>query len=66
MVYFAPALIAYENKKRNSGAIFAMNLLLGWTFLGWVIALVWALTKDAPQVVQPARPTDPSQLTETS
>jgi len=26
--------------------LFALNLLLGWTVVGWVAALVWALTKD--------------------
>jgi Superinfection immunity protein len=30
-----------------SPAIFALNLLLGWTFLGWVAALVWALTNSS-------------------
>jgi hypothetical protein len=25
-------------------AIFALNLLLGWTLLGWFAALVWSLT----------------------
>jgi hypothetical protein len=24
----------------------ALNVLLGWTILGWVIALVWALTDN--------------------
>lgn len=43
-IYFLPAIIGKE--KRNAGAIFALNLFLGWTLLGWVIALVWALTKD--------------------
>lgn len=45
-LYFLPAILG--RKKRNANAIFAFNLLLGWTFLGWVAALVWALTKDAP------------------
>lgn len=45
-VYFLPSFIAVNNKKRNAGAIFALNLLLGWTFLGWVLALVWSLTVD--------------------
>lgn len=44
LVYFFPAIMA--RGKRNAGAIFALDLLLGWTFVGWVIALVWALTKD--------------------
>lgn len=46
VIYFLPAYLG--RNKRNAWAIFALNLLLGWTFLGWVAALVWALTKDAP------------------
>lgn len=43
-VYFLPTFIGF--RKQNGGAIFALNLLLGWTVLGWVAALVWAMTKD--------------------
>lgn len=43
-IYFMPSVIA--KGKRNWSAIFALNLLAGWTFAGWVIALVWALTKE--------------------
>jgi membrane-bound acyltransferase YfiQ involved in biofilm formation len=46
-VYFAPAIIANAKGHRNFPAIAAVNVLLGWTFLGWVVALVWALTRDA-------------------
>ncbi len=42
--YFLPSFVGYQ--KRNFGAILVLNLLLGWTFIGWVIALVWAMTKD--------------------
>jgi hypothetical protein len=45
-VYFLPTILA--SKHRNQTAIFALNLLLGWTLLGWVVALVWALYKDKP------------------
>jgi hypothetical protein len=50
-LYFIPAL-AGRNKK-NRAAIFWLNFLLGWTMVGWIVALVWALTKDAeaPQPV---------------
>jgi len=46
LTYFFPAIIAIVRGKRNRGAIFALNLLAGWTFIGWVAALVWALTHD--------------------
>lgn len=44
IVYFAPSIVGY--KKRNASAIFALNLLAGWTFIGWIIAAVWASTRD--------------------
>lgn len=43
-LYFFPAI--YGKDKRNAGAIFALNLFLGWTLVGWVVALVWAVSKD--------------------
>lgn len=46
IVYFMPTLIAIISGNRNALAIFALNFLLGWTFLGWIVALVWSLTKD--------------------
>ena len=42
--YFIPTLVGA--KKRNVSAIFVLNLFLGWTVVGWVVALVWACTKD--------------------
>lgn len=48
MLYFLPAAIAKSKHRSNVAAIFALNLLLGWTLVGWVIALVWALTDSKP------------------
>ena len=45
-IYFMPTIVAAGNKHRSLGAVFALNLLLGWTFVFWVIALVWALTNQ--------------------
>jgi hypothetical protein len=41
-LYFIPSIVAY-GRKNHTGAIFALNLFLGWTLLGWVVALVMAL-----------------------
>lgn len=42
--YMLPWAIAATRGKSNTGAIFWLNLLLGWTVLGWVIALVMSCT----------------------
>lgn len=45
-IYFLPWYVATKNKKQNTGAIGALNFFLGWTLVGWVVALVWAMSKD--------------------
>jgi len=54
-LYFLPTYCG--RNKRNAGAIFALNLLLGWTLVGWVVALVWALSHDAPTAIVVSPPT---------
>ena len=44
-VYAIPSIVAFKRGHQNKNAILALNILLGWTFLGWVAALVWALTQ---------------------
>ena len=46
LMYFLPTFIAFAAKRKNKAAIFILNLLLGWTFIGWVAALVWAMIKE--------------------
>lgn len=46
-LYFTPTLIAFLRKKSNLTSIFVLNLLLGWSFIGWVVSLVWALSNEA-------------------
>lgn len=43
-VYFLPSLIADGKRTQYTPAIFAINLLLGLTLIGWIVSLVWALT----------------------
>jgi hypothetical protein len=42
--YLLPWAIAATRGKSNSVAVGVLNLLLGWTVIGWVIALVMACT----------------------
>lgn len=41
-VYFAPSLITVFRGRRNRGSVIVVNLFLGWTFIGWVVALAMA------------------------
>lgn len=43
--YFLPTLIAFLRNHKNKLAIFLLNLLLGWTVLGWVGSLIWSVMK---------------------
>jgi hypothetical protein len=48
LFYFLPSIIAAARSKRDLVSILVLNLLLGWTAVGWVVALVWALKLDSP------------------
>jgi hypothetical protein len=45
--YWLPTIIAFVRQQPSKWGILALNLLLGWTFLGWVVALVWALSSNS-------------------
>ena len=44
-LYFLPTLVAFLRQHKNKLAIFLLNLLLGWTVLGWVVSLVWSVIR---------------------
>jgi hypothetical protein len=52
VMYFLPSIIAFARSKRDTMAILLLNFFLGWTMIGWVVALVWALKTDIPIVVR--------------
>jgi Superinfection immunity protein len=52
VLYFLPAIVAFARSKRDATSILVLNFLLGWTAIGWVIALVWALKQDVPVVAR--------------
>jgi len=46
LIYFAPSIAASWRKHSKATSIRILNLLAGWTFLGWVAAAVWAYTEN--------------------
>lgn len=45
-VYFIPGIVARARGHKNLKAIATLNLLLGWTAIGWIVALIWAFRDD--------------------
>jgi hypothetical protein len=46
IAYFIPFFIATGRKHRFNIAIGLINLLLGWTVIGWFAAIIWAVNRD--------------------
>ena len=42
-IYALPALLAWSMGSPQRVAITLVDLLLGWTILGWIAALIWAI-----------------------
>jgi hypothetical protein len=47
LFYFVPTLVA-RGKNRFS-SILVLNIFLGWTVIGWVGALIWAMNEKKVQ-----------------
>src|SRR5262249_815547 len=54
MVYFMPSVIAELRQKAEGGnGIAFLNLLLGWTVIGWLLCFVWACTGRTKKDIAP-------------
>jgi hypothetical protein len=48
-LYFIPSIVAAVRKVPNLGSVVVINLFLGWTFIGWVVALAMAARSVPPR-----------------
>lgn len=48
-MYVLPTIVAMMRKHPQLAPIALVNIVLGWSFIGWIVALVWALTNPQPQ-----------------
>jgi hypothetical protein len=61
LFYIIPGLVAWDRQHPQVRWIWALTLVLGWTGIGWLLALIWALQSTGAHRGQPhARPADPS------
>jgi len=43
LLYFVPYMVARSRSVENIAAVLLVNVLLGWCFLGWAVALIMAV-----------------------
>lgn len=46
LLYMTPYLVAGFRNTKNSTQVLILNIFLGWTFIGWVIALAMAFSEE--------------------
>jgi hypothetical protein len=52
-LYLLPCLIGCARRAPDIGAIAVIDILLGWTFIGWVVALAMAFRSAPPRPPPP-------------
>jgi hypothetical protein len=48
-IYFMPSLAAAAARHPSLQAVFVLNLLFGWTIVGWFVAITWTLRRPQPR-----------------
>lgn len=48
-LYMLPTIVAAQRNHANLSAISLINVLLGWTLIGWIVALVMAVWQGQPR-----------------
>jgi hypothetical protein len=49
LLYFVPLIVAALRRVRNLGSVAVVNFFLGWTLIGWVVALAMACRTKGPE-----------------
>ena len=48
MLYVLPTMLAWQRQRQKKWKITAINLLLGWTVIGWIAALLMTYAYEPP------------------
>lgn len=52
LIYFFPAIISIKTNTREATIIFLINMITGFTIIGWVICLIWALSNSDKTIIK--------------
>lgn len=57
---FIPVIIAAVRKHNDTILIFLLTFFLGWTVIGWIVALIWSLSSNVQGTIRINQPVDQS------
>ena len=60
--WLLPGIIANKRSHPDASSIWLTTIFLGWTFFGWLAALIWAASAINGSRSQPVRPALPTPL----
>jgi hypothetical protein len=45
-LYLLPGILASGRRHNNAAPIWLVTIFLGWSFIGWLVALIWSTTDN--------------------
>jgi len=48
MLYLLPTMLAWKRQSRRRWRVTAINVLLGWTVIGWIVSMVLTYAYEPP------------------
>jgi multisubunit Na+/H+ antiporter MnhB subunit len=62
LLYFLPSMLAFAGGKRRKWKIVAVNVLAGWTIIGWIASMIMNWAYEAPIDGEESATTSPSVI----
>ncbi len=62
LIYFLPSIIAVKKDHKNMASILLINMFLGWSLIGWLVAIVWAIKKTESVVIATSNVSNADEL----
>lgn len=55
VIYFVPTIFAFHNNSAAWATCLGVNILFGWTFIGWIVAMILAYRPSKEQIAYQRR-----------
>jgi hypothetical protein len=53
VIHFLPSIVAFSREHPRRITLLVLNILVGWTLIGWIVLLIWAFARPSSNVHRP-------------